>query len=165
MQMSANDNFINARFCWQTRIRSRVISILSATPMDCFKKKVCLSICFLRKKFFSRDFRFSFPRESSFPQRIPGSVYNNNNGCIQSRDMSDGRSRAVHVCSPSHATISKIRCSDYTCSIFEQNIRLKSALNAKNVTVSLPRILFITTTMAAFVVTTCLAVNRGQSAI
>ena len=46
MQRSTNDNSINARFCWQTRIRSRVISILSATPTDCLKNKVCLWICF-----------------------------------------------------------------------------------------------------------------------
>ena len=38
-----------------------------------FEKKACLSICFPRKKNFFRDFRFSFPRESSFPRRIPGS--------------------------------------------------------------------------------------------
>ena len=43
------------------------ISILSATRTGCLKEKVCLSIC------FSRDFRFSFPRESSFPRRIAGS--------------------------------------------------------------------------------------------
>ena len=92
-------------------------------------------------------------------------VYNNNNGRVRSRNMSDGRSRAVHVRLPSHVTISKIRCSGYTCSIFEQNIRLESALNAENVTVSLPRISFTTTTMAAFVVATCLAVDRGRSAI
>ena len=66
--MSTNDNSINARFCWQTRIRSRVISILSATQTDCLKKKYACQFVFRGKKFF-RDFRFSFPRESSFPRR------------------------------------------------------------------------------------------------
>ena len=92
-------------------------------------------------------------------------VYNNNNGRVRNRDMSDSRSRAVHVCSPSHVTISKLRFSGYTCSIFEQNIRLESALNAETVAASLPRISFITTTMAAFVVATCLVVDHGRSTI
>ena len=38
------------------------------------RKKVCLSIIFHRK-FFPRDFLFSFPRESSFPRRIPSSAH------------------------------------------------------------------------------------------
>ena len=82
-------------------------------------------------------------------------VYNNDNGRVRSRDMSVGRLRAVHVSSPSHVTVSKILCSGYTCLIFRQNIRLESALNAENVTVSLPRISFINTTKASFVVATC----------
>ena len=79
--------------------------------------------------------------------------------------MLDSRSRAVHIYSPSHVTISKIRCSGYTCSIFQQNIWLESALNAENVAVSIPRISFITTTQAAFVVATCLAVHCRRSVI
>ena len=35
------------------------------------KKKVSN---FFHGKFFSSDFRYSFPRESSFPRQIPGSV-------------------------------------------------------------------------------------------
>ena len=51
-----------------------VISILSATQTDCLKKKKSMSICFSAEKKNFRDFRFSFPRKSSFPRRIPGSA-------------------------------------------------------------------------------------------
>ena len=73
--MSTNDNSINARFCWQTRIRSRRDFHTFCYTDGLFKKKkYACQIVFLRKKIFFRDFRFSFKRESSFPQRIPGSA-------------------------------------------------------------------------------------------
>ena len=71
--MSTNDNSINARFFWQTRIRSRRDFHTFCYTDGLFKTKACLSICFSVEKFFFHDFRFSFPRESSFPRRIPGS--------------------------------------------------------------------------------------------
>ena len=75
--MSTNDNSINARFCWQTRIRSRRDFHTFCYTDGLFKKESMLvNFVFPWKKNF-RDFRFSFPRESSFPQRIPGSGHYN----------------------------------------------------------------------------------------
>ena len=62
LRQSPTHDSINARFCWQTRIRSRVISILSAPPTDCLKNKVCLWICFPQKKIFPRFSIFIFAR-------------------------------------------------------------------------------------------------------
>ena len=64
--MSTNDNSINARFCWQTRIRSRVISILSATPTDCLKKQSMLVNLFSAEKIFSAIFDFHFRENPRF---------------------------------------------------------------------------------------------------
>ena len=61
-----NDNSINARFCWQTRIRSRVISILSATPTDCLKKKSMLVNLFSAEKNLSVIFDFHFRENPRF---------------------------------------------------------------------------------------------------
>ena len=43
-----------------------MISILSAIPMDCLKKKVCLSICFSAEKKFSAIFDFHFRKNPRF---------------------------------------------------------------------------------------------------
>ena len=73
MQMSTNDNSINSiDFAGKLAFVHGVISILSATPTDCYKKNMLVNLFFHGKNFF-RDFRFSLPQESSFPQRIPGS--------------------------------------------------------------------------------------------
>ena len=59
MQMSTNDNSINARFCWQTRIRSRHdFHIFCYTDGLFKKKKYACEFVFLRKKFFSAIFDF-----------------------------------------------------------------------------------------------------------
>ena len=69
----------------------------------------------------------------------------------------------LHICSPSHGTISKFRCFGYTRSIFKQNIPPESARNAENEAASLARLSFITTTMAAFEVATCRTVDHVWS--
>ena len=69
MQMSTNDNSINARFCWQTHIRSRRDFYTFCYTDGLFKNKSMLV------NLFFRDFWFSFPRESLFPRRIPGSEW------------------------------------------------------------------------------------------
>ena len=114
--MSTNDNSINARFCWQTRIRSRVISILSATPTDCLKNKVCLWICFPRKKFFSAIFDFHFCENPRFRDEFQALMFVS---CVCKRRWRLGGRSAVKCRKAIFAYVAKRKSSSrtlYTCS-------------------------------------------------
>ena len=135
MQMFTNDNSINARFCWQTRIHSRVISILSATPTDCLKKQSMLVNLFsAEKKKKIRHFRFSFSRESSFPRRIPGSELFVS--CVCKRRWRLGGRSAVKCRKAIFAYVAKRKSSSRTlCTcwnrIIKKNLKKKEILILK----------------------------------
>ena len=73
-----DDNSINAHFCWQTRICSRRdFHKLTFCYTDGLfqKKKACLSICFLRKKFFPVIFDFHFRENPYFRDEFQALLY------------------------------------------------------------------------------------------
>ena len=121
MQTSMNDNSINTRFCWQTRIRSQRDFHTFCYTDGLFKKKYACQFVFPRKKIFSRDFRFSFLRESSFPRRIPGS-----DTCVQEIERQTDREKEFGDVS-SCAVLSTLHCI-LTCSIASYLVVLRTAV-------------------------------------
>ena len=116
--MSTNDNSINARFCRQTRIRSRVISMLSATPTDCLKNKVCLWICFPRKKNFSAIFDFHFCKNHRFRDEFQALMFVLFVSCVCKRIWRRGGWSAVKSRKSIFAYVAKRKSSSrtlYTC--------------------------------------------------
>ena len=132
--MSTNDNSINARFCWQTRIRSRVISILSATPTDCLKNKVCLWFVFCGKKIFPQFSIFIFARilVSATNSRLWMFV-----SCVCKRRWRLGGWSAVKCQKAIFAYVAKrksLSCTLYTCwnrGIYKKKIDFESLVLRK----------------------------------
>ena len=66
MQMSTNDNYINAQFCWQTRVRSQRVFHTFCYTGRLFKKKYACQFVFPRKQIFSAIFDFHFRENPRF---------------------------------------------------------------------------------------------------
>ena len=129
--MSTNDNSINARFCWQTCIRSRVISILSATPTDCLKNKVCLWICFPRKIFFPTIFDFHFRENPRFRDEFQALMFVS---CVCKRRWWLGGRSAVKCRKAIFAYVAKRKSSSRTlCTCWSRIFKKKKKKKKKEI--------------------------------